>query len=206
MPGPYVGQPYPAYFAPPAAPPPAPPKKSRPGLVILLVAIPLALIIAAGAALVSNLSRDKQLSDTERRVTITVPGTWSNDTTDDAGQRVEQGKRGEESFTVPHLETSGTGSVLVFIDDPASSTAEAAHKATVDEECELNGCISRGQAARVEVSGRPGTEQILRQLDQQSTVVLTLQTDTLIVTLLGYTADEDREAVQKVMRSVVIAR
>lgn len=174
---------------------------------MLLIAVPLALIIAATGALVSTLRTDKQLSDTQGRVTITVPGTWSNDTSDDAGQRVEQGRKGEDSYTIPDFEAGGlSGSVLVFIDDRAATTASKAHEATVAEECELAGCISRGQPARVEVNGRRGTEEILRHPEEDSTVVLTLESAAFVVTLLGYSIKEDRPAIQQIMRTVAISR
>lgn len=174
---------------------------------MLLIALPLALVIGASAALVSTLKMDKQLSDTQGRVTITVPGTWSNDTSEDAGQRVEQGKHGEDSYTVPDLETGGlTGSVVVFIDDRAAMSVAEAHGATVDEECETAGCISRSQPARVQVSGHPGTEQILRHPDDDSTAILTLESEAFVVTLLGLSIEEDRAAIQEIMRTVTISR
>lgn len=174
---------------------------------MLLIVLPLVLIIGASAALVTTLKTDKQLSDTQGRVTLTVPGTWTNDTTRDAGQRVEQGKRGEDSYTVPDLETGGlTGSVVVFIDDRATTPVSKAHDAAVDEECEVTGCTSRGQPTHIEVNGRPGTEQILRHPEEDSTVVLTLESEAFVVTVLGLSIEEDRPAIQEIMRTVAISR
>ena len=193
-PGPFVGQPYAVPLAPP--PPPVRPRRTRTGLIVLLVALPLALIVAVSAALISTVTKDKPLSDAQGRVTLTVPGTWSNDTTDDAGQRVEHGKYEEDNYTVPDLEAGGlTGSVLVFIDDRAATPAAEVHKATLSEECELAGCNSRGQPARVEVHGRRGTEQILGHPDNESTVVLTLESDAFVVTLIGSSLEEDQAVV-----------
>ena len=183
------------------------PERPRTGLIVLLVALPLALIVAVSAALISTVTKDKPLSDAQGRVTLTVPGTWSNDTTDDAGQRVEHGKYEEDNYTVPDLEAGGlTGSVQVFVADRATSTAAEAHEATLSEECELAGCISRGQPARVEVNGRAGTEQILRQPEDDATVVLTLESDAFVVTLVGHSLEEDRGTVREIMRSVTISR
>ena len=204
-PGPYVGPPYAGQPVPPRWPP-AQPRKTRTGLIVLLIALPLALVIAVSAALISTLDGDKQLSDAEGRVTVTVPRTWSDDTAEDAGERVEHGKQDEYNYTIPDLETGGfVGSLEVYVEDQAAARANA-HTAAVNEQCELMGCISRGRPNRVEVGGRPGTEQVLEHPEDESTIVLTVESENLVVTLLGAALEEDRDAVVAIMRSVVVNR
>lgn len=196
------GFPPPAF--PPAYAPPAAPRKRRTGLIVLLVGLALALVAGLTVAAVATLSGTKPLSDRQGRVTLTVPRTWSNDAGEDAGEYVDQG---EESYTVPDIETGGMiGDFAVFIEPRRGAPLSEAHVATIEEECEMMGCISRGRPTAAEVNGLRGLEQVLRHPEGEFTAVLTVEAEALVVTVLGYGIEEDQAKVIHLMRTVVVNR
>ena len=171
---------------------------------MLLVALPLALLIAVGGVVGNVLGGTKQISDGQQRVSLTVPLTWTNDAGPDAGQRVEQG---EDSYTIPDIETGGLWlDVAVFIEPRTGRPLSQTLAETADEECEFAGCVGRDSPVATEVNGRRGWQQILRHPEGDSTVVLAIESETLVVTLLGFAIDEDQEKVAALLRTVVVNR
>ena len=171
---------------------------------MLLVALPLALLITVGAVVGNALGGTKQISDRQDRVSLTVPRTWISDTSRDAGTRVEQG---EDSYTVPDLETGGMwADVAVFIHPRTAEPLAKTLKTTADEECAFAGCIARDRPVATEVNGRRGWQQILRHPEGEITVVLTVESETLAVVLLGLAIEEDQQKVVDLLRTVVVNR
>lgn len=171
--------------------------------LVLLIVLPLLVVAGAGYAGFLVLNGEKELSDNANRVTITVPRTWSTYDDPDAGRRVDHGS---ESYTVPDLVTDGfSGYVEVYVKQRPEASAAPAHHALIDEECELLGCISRGTPTEITVNGRTGIEQVLQHPEDEFSRVLTLTSDTLVVTVLGQSVGPS-QTVTDVMHSLVIHR
>ena len=188
-------------------PAPAPPRSPRTGLIVLLIALPLVLVIGLGVAMVTFVSSDKLISDGAGGVTLSVPRTWSNDTTPEAGQWIDEGG---DSLRVPDLELSnflGDRSVGVIVEPLGVGLAEV-HQGDVDELCDFRACVDRGQPVPVEVNGRRGLEQVLAHAGAEWTLLVTLESDRYVVSVAAEAVEfaeaQDIEPLRTIARTLVI--
>lgn len=168
--------------------------------------------LTATLSLALGLKGEKQLSDFDDRVIISVPRTWTDDTTPQAGQWVDQGAG---PWRVPDLEASPVLAlperfVSVSV-EPRNRELARRHAAEVDSRCYSSACVDRGQPVAVEVNGRSGLEQVLSHAGAEWTVLLTLESENYLVTAAGQAGDlgagpEDIDGLRDILRTLVLTR
>ena len=163
----------------------------------------LAVVLAVGAG--AYLSGDQSLSDAAGQVTVSVPRSWSDHTKAVAG-----GWDADER--VPDLAVGnflGDRDIDVVV-APRAVDLDRQHAADVDRLCRYQACVSRGQPVAVEVNGRPGRQQVMAHAGAEWTVLLTVESAEHLVTVTGraseFAGPEDVDALQEILRTVVIAR
>lgn len=147
-----------------------------------LVVVALAVVGIVGLS--RYRSSTQVISDPTHRVSVTVPGSWSDMTGPDAGKHVDQG---EDSYDVPDLEAeSGYFSddyLTVYLHAGAGTgAAQTEHAAAVKDLCADDGCLDKGPIEALQVNGLPALEQRLTHPYDGSSFLLTVSSPTLTVT------------------------
>lgn len=167
-------------------------------LMVGLTAVVAATVLVAG---------ERPFSDAAGRVTVTVPWTWSDQTSPEAGRSVGND---EPKWRVRDLKAGNLGfeqSVGVRIEPREQELAEQ-HLAEVDAFCYALACVDRGRPVSVEVNGRRGLEQVLTHASAEWTVLLTLESDRYLVTVDGGAGEFFNawsiERLRRIVRTTVI--
>lgn len=179
----------------------------RAGLVVLLFAVPLTLVVSLGVASALAPSATRSLSDRAGRVTLSVPQTWSDDTRPNAGRWIHQG---EDPVRIPDLDASSLLDdrfVRVIVESRGAELA-AVHAAEVDTRCGYRACVSRGQPVGIELNGRRGLEQVLAHAGAEWTLLLTVESDRYLVTVIAEATEfaeaEDVDKLRDITDTVII--
>jgi hypothetical protein len=93
----------------------------------------------------------------------------------------------------------------VYISERSATTGAAAQRRVDNETCEDFGCIDVGVPQPVTVGRRAGSEQLLRHPEQDFTAILTVESESLVVTVVGESFEET-EPIVAIMHTLVLRR
>lgn len=210
-PSPYAPTPYapqlPPGYRPGGPPPPSPgsaasgagPQQRRTRVVIGLVT-GVVLLVGACVGIGTAVSRAREeFTDDQGRVTIRAPYSWDGGGGESdavSGEPTPDEKADGYEYEDLYLSSFlGDYYVSVYVDDgPPTDTIDAVQARSVDEECRIWTCESRGTPTAVTIGGQPAVEQVVT-VSANGTgrveVVLTVRTPTMVVRTLA-SRDWDR--------------
>lgn len=222
-PAPYAPQLPPGYRpARPAAAVPGDPvgdaRTTRTRLVVGLVT-GFVLLVGACVGIGTAVSRVREeFTDEKGRVTLRAPYSWDGGGNPDAVSAPPTPAEKADGFEYEDLYLSsflGGYYISIYVDEGApASTIEAIQAQSVDGECRIWTCESRGTARAVTVDGHSALEQVLTVSNGTTgrvEVVLTVRTPTMVVRALA-SRDWDRgdppdpQRLIDVLHSMTLAR